>query len=103
MIFLGVLHVKILQIFIYTKSITIPLVISLSFYVLEVLSAFCLFVCLQDASGSSTPKVPRFLNPLVLTSEQKRVLQVVQSGLNVFFTGKINFVCVLPLPFSVDN
>ncbi|XP_042860576.1 ATP-dependent DNA helicase PIF1-like isoform X2 [Penaeus japonicus] len=41
----------------------------------------------KDTSGSTTPKVPRFLNPLVLTSEQKRVLQVVQSGLNVFFTG----------------
>ncbi|KAK3859893.1 hypothetical protein Pcinc_034023 [Petrolisthes cinctipes] len=33
------------------------------------------------------PKVSRFLNPVTLTAEQKSVLQAVQGGHNVFFTG----------------
>ncbi|XP_069169756.1 ATP-dependent DNA helicase PIF1 isoform X3 [Procambarus clarkii] len=41
----------------------------------------------EKDSPSLKPKVPRFLNPLVLTTEQKQVLQIVLSGRNIFFTG----------------
>ncbi|XP_076042584.1 ATP-dependent DNA helicase PIF1-like isoform X2 [Oratosquilla oratoria] len=44
----------------------------------------------RKREGKDTPtktKVPRFLNPLVLSGEQKRVLQAIQAGNNVFFTG----------------
>ncbi|XP_064105894.1 ATP-dependent DNA helicase PIF1-like [Macrobrachium nipponense] len=40
----------------------------------------------QDGSPV-TSKVPRLLNHKVLTAEQKQVLQAVQAGHNVFFTG----------------
>ncbi|CAL4087415.1 unnamed protein product, partial [Meganyctiphanes norvegica] len=41
----------------------------------------------RDSLDGAPKKVPRFLNPLTLSGEQKKVLQTVQSGTNVFFTG----------------
>ncbi|XP_069948280.1 ATP-dependent DNA helicase PIF1 isoform X2 [Cherax quadricarinatus] len=41
----------------------------------------------EKDSSSLTTKVPRFMNRLLLTTEQKRVLSIVQSGRNIFFTG----------------
>ena len=41
----------------------------------------------NDESSPKTPKTARFLNPITLTKEQNKVLQLVQSGRNVFFTG----------------
>ncbi|XP_068217056.1 ATP-dependent DNA helicase PIF1 [Palaemon carinicauda] len=43
----------------------------------------------KSDKGGSTPtsKVPRFLNPIVLSADQKKVLEAVHKGHNVFFTG----------------
>lgn len=41
----------------------------------------------RDSLDGAPIKVPRFLAPLTLSGEQKKVLSTVQSGANVFFTG----------------
>ncbi|KAK8384958.1 hypothetical protein O3P69_014492 [Scylla paramamosain] len=41
---------------------------------------------MQDSLGRKS-KVSRFFNPTLLTAEQRRVVQAVSSGQNVFFTG----------------